>query len=345
MCLGETSPDLPRCSHCNAQLDQATAVDSASTPQASPPAAPPQEEQTRQDQPQGDLTRQDLTRQDLTRQDLTRQDQPWQGRSAPEASPPGDPASWSPGPWTVQHGREAAPGSSTEEITSLSPEPWNDPQAWSGSPPMWQPPPPRKRNKVLPYVLAGVAAWVLAAVALAIIYWPQPEQEPDTLPQQSQQALEQTQGGQSAPPTGAEEQSPTPDADDDAGRRQAEQIDALLRDMAGTRSELGAVVSAGCDVSGLERVRDQRREQLATAETLQVDALPDGDALKNALTEALRASIESNELYLRYAPGCPSDSAAEEVNNRATRAKSEVVGYWNAIASEYGLPSRDSGSI
>jgi hypothetical protein len=239
-------------------------------------------------------------------------------------------------PWPEQTRDDSGPRG--EETTSLSPEPWADPQPWGQ---MWEPPPPRRRSKALPYVLTGLGVWILTVVALAIIFWPQGDDPGGTAaPQQSAATVEQTQN---SPAPG----DPEPSATDDDGdaRRQATQIDSLLSEMSSTRSELGAVVSAGCDSSDLQRIRDQRQEQLNTAETLQVDALPDGEALKDALTGALRISIESNDLYLRYAPGCPSDGDAEDVNDRATRAKSEVIGYWNAIASEYGLSTRDSGSI
>ncbi|SEG85996.1 hypothetical protein SAMN04489712_118126 [Thermomonospora echinospora] len=335
VCHSDTTPSLPRCTRCNARLDEATVRDAA-VPSPWPAQWP---EQTRNDAGSPGEEPASPPSDPWHGPQPSSWTQAWGDSSSPPgeqaASPPSDP--WhgpQPSAWAHEGG---ASGPSGEETTSLSPEPWDAPQSWGQ---MWEPPPPRRRSKALPYVLTGLGVWILTMVALAIIFWPHGDDSTGTLPQQSATSVEQ--------PTddpGAGTPEPSAPDDDAEARQQATQIDALLGDMASTRSELGAVVSAGCDTSDLERIRDQRQEQLSTAETLQVDALPDGEALKSALTGALRISVESNQLYLQYAPGCPSDEDAADVNDRATRAKSEVIGLWNAIAAEYGLSPRDSGSI
>ncbi|MBA9003215.1 hypothetical protein [Thermomonospora cellulosilytica] len=233
----------------------------------------------------------------------------------------------SPEPWDTPHTED-------EQTTRLSPEPWEQPGDPWGPPQIWQPPPPRRRRRATPWVAIAVGGWILAVAALAIVFWPgdeEPAPEPTAGVAQNTTAVP-TPGPTTAETTGSAQQ-------------QAAQIDAVLGDMTATRGELGGIVAAGCDRDALQRIRDSRQEQLDRAEALEVDALPDGEALKNALTSALRISLESNDLYLSHAPGCPSESAAEDVNSRATRAKTELVGYWNRIAAQYGLSPRDPSTI
>lgn len=224
-----------------------------------------------------------------------------------------------------------------EQSTSLSPEPWANPQ-----PEMWQPPPTRRRNSTLPYFITALGVMLLAAIALGIVFWPDNNKASNSGPQQSTAASVQEEQSPTNDNSGSS--SPTEESNPDA-KQQATQVDALLSDMMSTRTELGSVVSAGCATSALQRIRSRREEQLRTAQALEVSALDSGTELKDALTKALRISIESNQLYLDNAPGCPSDADADDVNTRANQAKAEVVQYWNPIATQQGLATRDSGSI
>jgi hypothetical protein len=115
--------------------------------------------------------------------------------------------------------------------------------------------------------------------------------------------------------------------------------------MARTRSELGTVVADGCDTAGLQRIHDERQTQLDKANALDVSALDNGTAMKDALVRALRASVESNQRYLDVAPGCPSDDEVADVNQEATNAKNEFITYWTPIAQQAGLPTRDGDNI
>ncbi|WP_395110645.1 hypothetical protein [Actinomadura sp. SCN-SB] len=222
----------------------------------------------------------------------------------------------------------APPPPGDETVTSLSPEPWSIPE-----PEIWRPPPPPKRSP-LPYVALGAGVVLLAAVALAIVFWPASDKDPGPLlgsPAQQTQVPD-TQSGSSG----------------DAAPRlnqQAGQVDTLLTEMAGTRNELGGAVTGGCQTAALERVRSQREEQLAKARNLQVDALENGPELRDALIRALEAAIESNRRYLAVAPGCPTESEVASVNERASEAKRAFIDYWRPNAERAGLDVRDADEI
>ena len=209
-----------------------------------------------------------------------------------------------PVPWEPARGNEYTtpmpPDASDEMTTQLSPEPWSEPA-------IWQPPAPPKKSNT-PYFLAAAGVVLLLGVALGIVFWPSGS---DT----SANGTPATQGEQSAVPQSSESaRGGDPDA-------QAKAIDELLEQMGGTRSDLGSVVVDGCQESGLQRVLDARKAQLDKA-------------------RALEASVESNQRYLDGAPGCPSDGEVADVNQRASDAKNEFIGYWTPVAQQVGLPAR-----
>lgn len=340
VCHSDTTPALPRCTRCNARLDESTAQDNHPETQPASWSPPPQSQPRDQpnDQPQ----------------DQPR-DQPWQPGPEPGPAPgttpdpfnadPWPPEPWQPEPWPGGPGAPGGPGgpgglggpSLNEQTTSLSPEPW----AVAPQPEMWRPPPPKRRNSALPYLLTALGVVILTGIALGIVFWPHTEKTASVTPQQSNPVS--AQGGQS--PSEDAGGDPTPSETNPDAKEQATRVDALLSSMMNTRTELGGVVTSGCTTSGLQRIRSQREQQLSTAEGLEVDGLDNGTQLKEALTKALRISVESNRLYLANAPGCPSDAAAEDVNSRASQAKAEVIQYWNPIAGQHGLSTRDSSSI
>ncbi|MGI5417399.1 hypothetical protein [Actinomadura luteofluorescens] len=257
------------------------------------------------------------------------------GESAPGGVPvPRDPV---PPPWADQgpvqweprpeHTLHMAPGE--ERTTHLSPEPWAA-EPWS-EPAIWQPPAPPKRS-MLPYFLGAAGVVLLLGVALGIVFWPSGSST-------SPPAASEPSTGQSPSAASA---SPASSGDLEA---QAGAVNDLLEEMGGTRSELGSVVTQGCPVSGVQRVLDSRRGELEKARALDVSALDNGAEMKAALVRALEASTESNQRYLDGAPGCPSDSEVADVNQRASSAKSEFIGYWNPVAQKAGLPARTEGDI
>ncbi|WP_067459497.1 hypothetical protein [Actinomadura macra] len=199
---------------------------------------------------------------------------------------------------------------------------------------MWQPPAPAKKSKQ-PYLLIAAGVLLLAGVALGIVLWPSgPKPNP---------AAGNT-GTQQSPRIAADSTSGSPTADGDL-TEQAGVVNELLKEMSGTRSDLGSVVTAGCGTTGLQRIRDQRQEQLGKARALEVSAFDDGDALKDALVRALEASVASNRRYLAVSPGCPSDDEVQSLNQEASDAKSEFIRLWTPIAEQAGLDPRSEGQI
>ncbi|MFD0691518.1 hypothetical protein [Actinomadura fibrosa] len=219
---------------------------------------------------------------------------------------------------------------SGETSTSLSPEPWAEPA-------MWQPPAPPKKSKQ-PYILIAAGMLLLAGIALGIVLWPSGSKSAPPASAAGSQSSESVT-------TESETASGSPSASSGDLDEQAGAVDGLLQEMSGTRSDLGSVVTAGCGTAGLQRIRDQRQEQLGKARALEVGALDDGEALKDALVRALQASVESNQRYLDVAPGCPSDEEVADVNQEARDAKVEFIRYWSPIAEKAGLPARSADNI
>ncbi|XVQ11700.1 hypothetical protein ACQP1W_03695 [Spirillospora sp. CA-255316] len=311
-CGSDTTPALPRCTRCNAPLgDQGGPIgqDEATTPDPGPyPPGP-----------------------------LGSPPPPW-GPSA--GDPAGDPGGWPSSPPPASSPPPMPPhGDRDGETTiSLSEEPWDNDQ-WV-EPEIWNPDQIRKKSP-LPYVLLGGGVVALLAIALAIVFWPsssntgKPTANTPAAP-----------GSQSA---GTENQ-PVSDSPSDSGgatdlNRQAGQVDALLTEMSSTRSELGSVVTSGCQTADLERIRTQRQEQLGKAKALDVSSLENGTAMRDALVRALEASVESNQRYLDVSPGCPSDDDVAPINGQASQAKRDFIGYWRPNAEKAGLDVRSADDI
>ncbi|MBO2460192.1 hypothetical protein [Actinomadura violacea] len=371
-CGSDTNPALPRCTRCNAPLHP------------SPPDGPGHtisagDETSRDPSEFGAATERDASARDGSDRD----DEATRDYGVPPA-PPVPPASgnpfgkpgggvppnvpgpapggfgggygeplpppWTPVPDAPEHG-QWQPGSdrtspmppSGELSTPLGPEPWAEqttrlgPEPWA-EPAIWQPPAPAKKNTAL-YFLVAAGVVLLVVVALGIVFWPSGSGK------QAGSAAGPASSSSGQPVTTDDESptgSPSPSGDMKA---QAGVIDGLLDDMAQTRSELGTVVADGCTTDGLQRIHDERQAQLDKANGLDVGALDNGAAMKDALVRALRASVESNQRYLDVAPGCPSDDEVAGVNQQASDAKNEFIGLWTPIASQAGLPARDGDNI
>ncbi|NDU77880.1 hypothetical protein GWI34_35510 [Actinomadura sp. DSM 109109] len=357
-CGTESASSSPRCARCDAPLvppgaggaagpvdetvDDRTRAPFGGTP-GTPPPAPV------------DATVDDRTRDPFGRptgstpaaDDPTIQAQPYPaafgGGSPGEVPVPRDPvpppwADQSPVQWEAQPDRTLRQPDSTlhmppseERTTHLSPEPWAEP--WS-EPAIWKPPAPPKRS-TMPYFLGAAGVVLLIGLALGIVLWPRGSASPPATG--TPPSVVPSEGVASA--------SETPAGNGDDLDAQARTVDELLKEMGGTRSDLATVVTQGCPVSGVQRVLDARRSELEKARGLEVSALLDGEEMKAALVRALEASTESNQRYLAGAPGCPSESEVADVNQRASSAKSEFIGYWNVVAEKVGLPTRTESDI
>ncbi|MEV4392548.1 hypothetical protein [Nonomuraea sp. NPDC049607] len=152
---------------------------------------------------------------------------------------------------------------------------------------------------------------------------------------------------------------PTPSGDpttDGAGTAagQAGQVDELLSSSSSTRSSLSAAIAdaTGCRraaVTTIEEITASRRDQLAAARTLEVTALPEGAALKQALITALDASYDADTAFLSWARrhlagGCTGPVSGDRNYRRglsrsadAQTAKERFVQAWRPIAETYDL--------
>ncbi|MEW2355390.1 hypothetical protein [Spirillospora sp. NPDC029432] len=249
----------------------------------------------------------------------------------PWTTPPATPPGWDAPP--------SPPGGDGERTISLSDEPWEHEQ-WAEE--VWSPGPTPKKQ-ALPYVLIGGGLVVLMLVAAAIIFWPSGS-DPAAGPAAGGSSAEA--GGSSDPsdPSPGPDEEPTTASGGDLNK-QAGQVDALLTEMASTRSELGTAVTAGCRTADLQRIYDQRQEQLRKARALDVSALESGTELRDALVRALTASSSSNKTYLDMSPGCPSDNTVASVNGEASAAKRDFIGYWRPNAEKAGLDVRSADTI
>ncbi|MEU4509408.1 hypothetical protein AB0G05_07935 [Nonomuraea wenchangensis] len=114
------------------------------------------------------------------------------------------------------------------------------------------------------------------------------------------------------------------------------------------------VATTQCRRSGLGRIVDitaGRRDQLAAARALAVDALPDGAALRKSLVAALDASFDADAAFLswarRHLAGDCSGPVAEDRDYRrglarsedARKAKARFADAWRTVAKAYGLPA------
>jgi hypothetical protein len=142
-------------------------------------------------------------------------------------------------------------------------------------------------------------------------------------------------------------------------KQQAAVVNKILDDSVATRRVLaGAIGRAGkCKtlpqaIQGFETVAQRRQNQLARTRGLKVDKLANGERLRGKLSEALTASLQVDQVLLRWAQqnqrncrGKPRPAAAKvpgraAVERRATTAKQEFVVLWNPVAKKTGQPQR-----
>jgi hypothetical protein len=158
----------------------------------------------------------------------------------------------------------------------------------------------------------------------------------------------------SAAPTTPSAAPPTLAANS-AGYQQAQAIDGLINAASSSRSSLGGALSelANCgNVAGangvLQRVTQERTDQLSRAQQLVVRDLPNGEAVKSILVEALSDSLQADRAYLAWAQDVASSGCGDDQNRRAgdaasgaaTGAKQRFVQAWNPLAAQFGLAAR-----
>jgi hypothetical protein len=156
----------------------------------------------------------------------------------------------------------------------------------------------------------------------------------------------------------------SPPSGQTGGQSEAQAVDALLDKAAASRSGLSTAIDEilDCsDVSGgaftLQTITSDRESQLGEAQSLQVDALQNGDDMKNALVNALSDSLDADRAFLSWArdtesSGCSGSAPitsdyhrGENDSAAAGREKTTFVGLWNPIATSYLLTTRDDDDI
>jgi hypothetical protein len=144
----------------------------------------------------------------------------------------------------------------------------------------------------------------------------------------------------------------------DPAREQAIALNDLLNNSDTSRSTLVTALQSVCGSPGLSRasiqsVLEGREAQLARAQFLPTDALPDGATIRGRLIEAFTHSINADRSFVAYARHVESGDCTPDENLRngdrvsadATTAKKGFVAVWNPVAQRYGLPARTFDTI
>ena len=212
----------------------------------------------------------------------------------------------------------------------------------------WQQHPPARRPRRL-LVGAGVTALVLAvaAGATAAVVLGQKHGTPSP-------------GHSSSPPASSSPASPA--------AAQATAISSLLEMSRASRGKLQPAVSEienncssltssqlAADVATIRGVAMNRQSEYSQALNLDVAALANGGSLKNGLLDALQASLNADNNYLKWArqeqAGCSPASSSTAFNQagtwdgRAVAAKTSFADQWNPVAQQYSLPAVNQADI
>jgi hypothetical protein len=138
---------------------------------------------------------------------------------------------------------------------------------------------------------------------------------------------------------------------------QASQVEDLLSASGRSRVNLGGALNSvmGCAdlpdaMTTLAGVATDRQNELQNAQLLTVSALPNGDALKSRLIDALQHSLNADQAYAGWAravqaDNCSGDSMSDDDHQQgdaesalATVAKHDFIQLWSGIATSYGYP-------
>ncbi|TDC75175.1 hypothetical protein E1285_41810 [Actinomadura sp. 7K507] len=211
-------------------------------------------------------------------------------------------------------------------------------------------PPPQRGNSgggTSKPLLAAVAALVTIAVgSVVFVVWPSGDSSSASTSTSSSPSPGNTQVAQ-------KDEIPA------ETKQQAAVLNKVLDDSAATRSVLGGALGrAGkCKtlpqaIRGFEKVAQRRQNQLSRTRNLEVDKLANGERLRGSLANALTASLQVDQVLLRWAQknqrncrGKPRPSAAQvpgraAIERRATTAKQKFVVLWNPVAKKTGQPQR-----
>jgi hypothetical protein len=144
----------------------------------------------------------------------------------------------------------------------------------------------------------------------------------------------------------------TPETPPTIALSQATEMNAVLQAVQSTRSQvpdtLGSCDSVGSDLSVLQQVVQDRRDEVSRARSLQADQLTGDDDLRQDLVDLTQTTLDADEDYLNWAQQAEASGECTDVsengaigraNQRAADAKRHFVAMWNAIAPQFDLPT------
>jgi hypothetical protein len=205
--------------------------------------------------------------------------------------------------------------------------------------------PPGEQNRASkPLIFAVAGLVVVALIAVAFVMWP-------------------NGGGKSSgEPTPASVKSSSK-ATDPAARQQATAVNSLLNASAASRGELGRALVAAkkCNglptaINGMQRVAQQRQQQVTRARSLKVTALSNGSQLRDHLAKSMQLSLDVDRAYLSWAQratrGCKGRPKADanyrrggQLSNQASASKQRFATLWAPVAREQRLRPRTANQF
>ncbi|MBC6466335.1 hypothetical protein [Actinomadura alba] len=250
-------------------------------------------------------------------------------------------------PWGRQPQADGAPAWGAQTPGGMAPMPHHDTAMLApGYPPHDGPGHPQeghrdRASRPLIFAVAGLVA--VALVAVAFVMWPSGDKDPE---------------GQRTP---AAVQS-TAKAADPAARQQATAVNSLLNQSAVSRGELGRALASAkrckglpAAIGGMQRVAQQRQQQVARAQALKVNALANGTQLRAHLAKSIQLSLDVDRAYLGWAQraqGCKGRPKADanyqrggQLSNQATISKQRFAALWSPVAKEQRLRPRTANQF
>ena len=207
----------------------------------------------------------------------------------------------------------------------------------------------------LPLYAAAASVLLIAVVAAGIVIY------------RGDQAADPAVPAEVAPPTqpipGDSEPTPPP-TEGPSIQAQATGIDRLLDQSVASRRKLNAAIdlvnrctALSTALSDMRDVGTERQQQLHIAGGADLSALPNGEQLRTALSDALRNALAADRGFVSWtaptvAGGCADTgrrraayAQAQAASTRAQEAKKRFLAIWNPIAAQQGLPARSNKDI
>ncbi|WP_031012582.1 hypothetical protein [Streptomyces sp. NRRL F-5727] len=220
-----------------------------------------------------------------------------------------------------------------------------------------EPEPPRRKSPVALIAAVVVGCAIVGLGVGALLSGGDDEKEPT--------AGTSVAPSSQAPATG-DGASQAPEKKDDPAEPQARELDKLLATSNDSRDTVISSVESIKQCKNLDKAAadlrgaaEQRRGLVTKLQTLEVDKLPDSQALTAALTRAWQASAAADDHYAGWADQMKAKNAckggqakttnrlkaANDKSAEATKAKKEAAGLWNPTAGKYGLTKRSATQL